>query len=75
MASQWPGDLERRCEEYNQQHYAPGDDEESGRLSTYLEHDRKRTVVTVEFELPDNVFLRQPRLTVKGDFPKNIGGI
>lgn len=76
MASQWPEGLEQRCEEHNQQRYAPGDDDEPGHDSNYLAYDRDRTVVTVEFELPDSVFRRQDRTVLAGDVmsPSPRGG-
>ena len=72
-ASQWRHDLELRCEAYNQQSYAAGDDEEPERSSAYLAHDRSRVVVTVEFEVPDSAFKREPPATVPGTVLPNTG--
>lgn len=66
MASQWRDELAQRCEERNQEHYAPGDDDEPEHDSTYLAHYRSCAVVTVEFDVPDDVFKRQPLPEVQG---------
>ncbi len=47
-ASQDPDEILVGCEEYNQEYH--GDD--------YLSQPRDRTVVTVEFDVPDSVFER-----------------
>lgn len=66
MASQWKSELEQKCEEHNQQHHAPGYDDSPEHSDNYLNYDRDRAVVTVEFEVPDEVFKRQPTVQVAG---------
>ena len=53
-ASQSPATLMEQSEEYNRT------------FSSYLEHDRERAVVTVEAEVPDSVFKREPRVVLQG---------
>ena len=64
QASQWPQELMERSEEFNREVYANTDEDHSD----YLEHDRDRTVVTVEVEVPDSVFKREPRAVLQGTF-------
>lgn len=45
-ASQWVDEVLEHCEEYNKEHHGEG----------YLTKPKERAVVTVEFEVPDNVF-------------------
>lgn len=66
-ADQRRHELEERCEDYNKQQYCSNDPEEiEGTSSAYLAHDRIRTVVTVEFAVPDSVFKRPSVLKVPG---------
>ena len=55
-ASQWIGELKEHCDDYNSDHH--GDD--------WRTKDEERTVVTVEFEVPKDIFKRQPILSVIG---------
>lgn len=59
-ASQWPAQLIEQCEERNRELH------ESDGASDYLAHDRDSTVVTVEFEVPDEVFKRTSLLVLQG---------
>ena len=61
-ASQSPATLMEQSEEYNREEY----ENEDGTFSSYLEHDRERAVVTVEVEVPDSVFKREPRGVLQG---------
>ena len=63
MASVNPQELVALSEEYNCEQYRRSDG-----TSPYLEHDRECTVVTVEVEVPDSVFKREPRAVLRGVF-------
>lgn len=65
-ASQWRDTLEQKSEEYNQGRFAPGFIDDTEHDATYLGHDKVAAVVTVEFEVPDDVFVRQPTTIVAG---------
>ncbi|MFZ3054773.1 MAG: hypothetical protein WA091_02230 [Minisyncoccales bacterium] len=57
-ASQWIDQLRNDCEEHNRDYH--GDD--------YLSQPKDRAVVTVEFEVPDNVFNPPPApLIIQGE--------
>ena len=55
-ASQWIEEVQKQAEEYNQQYLE----------EDYLCKDRKRAVITVEFDVPDSIFLRELVPQVEG---------
>jgi hypothetical protein len=56
VCSQWIGEMHEHCEVFNREHFGP----------EYLSRDRERAVVTVEFEVPDNIFHRDAVPQVEG---------
>ena len=65
--SQWRSELEEKAERANQEWHTPGDDEDPQNNSDYLNHDRTLSVVTVEFDVPDEVFKRTPPPVIAGE--------
>jgi len=49
-AMPYPQMMEESCEEHNREYLGPG----------YLSRDKQFAAVTVEFEVPDNIFKRAP---------------
>jgi hypothetical protein len=56
-ASQWRDELLENAEEHNRETYG----------ESYLSKPRDRTVIVVEFEVPDSVFEREPLPVVAGE--------
>lgn len=56
VCSQWIGEMHDHCETFNREYFGP----------EYLSRDRERTVVTVEFDVPDYVFQREPAPQIEG---------
>ena len=56
-ASQWKDEMLVHTEEYNEEYHG----------ETYLSKPRQRAVVTIEFEVPDSVFEREPAMVIQGE--------
>lgn len=61
IASQSINEVVTHCEEYNEEHWG----------ENYRTKDRERAVITVEFEVPDEIFKRQPIVEVPGKVIEN----
>jgi hypothetical protein len=59
-ASQWPSGLIQAAEEFNEEYHGVD----------WRSHPRQRAVVTVEFDVPDNIFEREAIETIKGTMKK-----
>lgn len=63
LCSQWLSDVEAQAEERNKERFSSFGDDDS---SEYLNHDKDSIAVSVEFEVPDDMFLRLRTPTIQG---------